>query len=205
MKRYLRDLQAAFAEVFAHLSYLTLAGVLATAAFLFAVWFPNFELIGEIFSAPDASAAAKLQIVLSLLGGIVTNFSLLSAASTVAVTVLFGINVAMVVYLLKQKRAAAAGQNIAIGTGGVASGALGIGCAACGSFAASTVLSFFGAAGALAILPWQGEEFGMLGVMLLAVSVSLMSKKIAAPASCEPSPAPAKRIESASASGCDRC
>lgn len=187
MKRYLRDIRAACAEVFARFSYLALAGVLAAAAFLFAVWFPNLELIGELFGTPDVPAATKLQIVLSLLGGIVTNFSPLSAGYTIAIAVLFGINAAMIVYLLKQKRATAAGQNIAIGSGGMASGALGIGCAACGSLVLSTVLSSFGAASVLAFLPLQGEEFGILGVVLLLVSVAFMSRKIEAPISCQPS------------------
>jgi hypothetical protein len=198
MKRHLRDIRAACAEVFARFPYLALAGVLAVAAFLFAVWFPNLELIGEIFGTPDVPAAIKLQIMLSLLGGIVTNFSPLSAGYTVAIAVLFGINTAMIVYLLKQKRAVAAGQNIAIGSGGVASGAIGIGCAACGSLVFSTVLSSFGAAGALALLPLQGEEFGILGVVLLLVSIVFMSRKIAAPVSCQPSPAtPGKPAKSA--------
>jgi hypothetical protein len=198
MKRHLRDIRAACAEVFARLSYLALAGVLAAAAFLFAVWFPNFELIGEIFGTPGVPATTKLQIAFSLLGGIVTNFSPLSAGYTVAIAVLFGINAAMIVYLLKQKRAVAAGQNLAIGAGGMASGAIGIGCAACGSLVFSTVLSSFGAAGALALLPLQGEEFGILGVVLLLVSVSFMSRRIAASVICQPSPAapskPAKSV-----------
>lgn len=189
MRSYLSDLRTAFVEVFARFSYIVLASTLALAAFLFAVWFPNFALIGDVFGAPGVSLTAKLEFALSLLGGIATNFNPLSAGYTVAIAVLFGINTAMIAYLLKQKRAAAAGQNLAIGSSGLASGALGIGCAACGSLVLSTVLSSFGAAGALALLPLQGEEFGILGTVLLLASVSLMSKKIAAPISCEPSPA----------------
>ena len=191
MRRYLSDLHAAFARVFARTGYVLFAGALALAAFLFAVWFPNFALMGEVFSTPDVALSAKVRFALSLLGGIVTNFNPLSAGYTVAIAVLFGINATMIVYLLKQKRAVAAGQNLAIGSGGMATGALGIGCAACGSLAVSTVLSTFGAAGALALLPLQGEEFGILGAVLLLVSVSLMSRKIAAPVSCElPAPDP---------------
>jgi hypothetical protein len=205
MRSYLGDLSTAFIHVFAHAGYIALASALALAVFLFAVWFPNFALMGDVFSTPGVALTAKLQIALSLLGGIVTNFNLLSAGYTVAIAVLFGVNAAMIAYLLKQRRALAAGQNFAIGSGGMASGALGIGCAACGSLVVSTALSSFGAAGALALLPLQGEEFGILGAVLLLVSVSLMSKKIAAPISCEPSPARAKQHEPAIASRRDRC
>jgi hypothetical protein len=184
MKRHLANLRAAFGQVFAHASYLALAGALATGAFLLAVWFPNLGLIGEVFSASNAPLAAKLGIALSLLGGIGTNFSLLSAGYTIAIAIFFGVNGAMIVYLLKQKHVAAAGQNIAVGSGGVASGVLGIGCAACGSLILSAAFPSLAAAGALAVLPLNGAEFGILSVALLGASLLLISKSIVEPAAC---------------------
>ena len=194
MRNYLKNLQTAFSEVFANTSYIALASTLAVGAFLFAVWLPNFGLIGEVFSTSSAPLAAKLKVAVSLLGGISTNFSFLSAGYTIAIAALFGMNLAMVVYVLKrtrlrrgfggQARASLGGQNLGAGIGGIASGALGIGCAACGSFILSTALSSFGAAGALAILPLRGGEFGILSVALLAFSLILISKKIAAPLTC---------------------
>lgn len=184
MTRHLKNLRAAFGQVFAHPPYLALASALSIVGFLFAVWFPNLGLIGKVFAGSNAPLAAKLSVALSLLGGIGTNFSLLSAGYTIAIAVLFGITTAMIVYLLKQRQVAAAGQNIAIGTGGVASGVLGIGCAACGSLILGAGLPFLGAAGALAMLPLNGAEFGILGVALLFVSLLLISKKIAEPIAC---------------------
>jgi len=185
--RHLKNLRAAFGQVFAYPSYIALAGVLAIVAFLLAVWFPNLGLIGEVFSGSSAPLAAKLNVALSLLGGIGTNFSLLSAGYTISIAVLFGMNAAMIVYLLRQRRAAAAGQTIAIGSGGVASGAIGVGCAACGSLILGAALPSLGAAGALAVLPLNGGEFGILGVALLFLSLLLVSRRISAPLVCEPS------------------
>ena len=194
MKENTKNLRVAFGEVFANSSYIALASTLAIAAFIFAVWLPNFGLIGEVFSTSSAPLAAKLKVAISLLGGIGTNFSFLSAGYTIAIAALFGINLAMIVYFLKrtrlrqgfggQARAGLSRQNLAAGVGGIASGALGIGCAACGSFILSTALSSFGAAGALAILPLRGGEFGILSVVLLAFSLILISRKIAAPLTC---------------------
>lgn len=178
MKRHLNSLRHALPQVFARFSYVALAGILAIMAFLFAVWFPNAALITAVLGSSSASAVAKLSILLSLLGGIWTNFSLFSASYTVAIAALFGINAAMIVYLLRQKHLTAAGQNLAIGTGGMASGVLGIGCAACGSLTASAALSFFGGAGAIAMLPLNGGEFGILSVALLSISVLLISRSI---------------------------
>ncbi len=218
MKESLKNLQMAFSEVFANTSYIALASALAVVVFLFAVWLPNFGLIGEVFRTSSAPLAAKLKVAISLLGGIGTNFSFLSAGYTIAIAVLFGVHIAMVTYFLKrtrlrasfaematkaeqgsrlpdlpdrqaggQARARLARQDIASGFGGAASGVLGIGCAACGSFILSTTISSLGAASAIAILPLRGGEFGILSVVLLLVSLVLISKKIAAPLICKPS------------------
>lgn len=187
MRNYLNNLARAFGEVFENTPYIALASALAIAAFLFAVWLPNLGLLTDIFTTSSAPLAAKLKIAVSLLGGIRTNFSILSAGYTIAIAVLFGVNIAMVVYFLKRKRNLLAKQEMAAGVGGIASGALGIGCAACGSFILTTALSSFGAAGALAILPLRGGEFGILSVALLLVSLLLISRKIAEPLVCNPS------------------
>lgn len=182
--RRLQNLRTAFAQVFSRPSYVAFAGVLAILTFLLAVWFPNFGLIGEVFSGSDAPLAAKFGIALSLIGGIGTNFSLLSAGYTIAIAVLFGLIAAMIAYLLKQGRVGAAGQNIALGSGALASGVLGVGCAACGSLILAAAVPSLGVAAALAMLPLNGEEFGILSVILLWVSLLLVSRNIAEAVVC---------------------
>ena len=184
MVSHLKNLRVAFGQVFTYPPYIALAGALAILAFLLAVWFPNLGLIAQVFSGSNAPLAATLGIALSLLGGIGTNFSLLSAGYTIAIAVLFGLTTAMIAYLVKQRRIAAAGRNIAIGSGAVVSGVLGVGCAACGSLLLGAVLPSLGAAGALAALPLNGEEFGILSVALLFVSLLLISKNIAESIAC---------------------
>ena len=182
--RHLQNLRTAFGQVFSRPLYVVIAGVLAILTFLLAVWFPNFGLIGEVFTGSDTPLAAKLGIALSLLGGIGTNFSLLSAGYTIAIAVLFGLTAAMIAYLLKQRRVGAAGQNIALGSGALASGVLGVGCAACGSLILAAAVPSLGVAAALAMLPLNGEEFGILSVALLFASLLLISKNIAEPIAC---------------------
>jgi len=182
--RHLRNLRAAFGQVFADPLSIALASVIAILVFLLVVWLPNLGLIAQVFWGSNAPLAVKLGIALSLLGGIGTNFSLLSAGYTIAIAVLFGLTAAMIVYLVKQRRIAAAGRNIAISSGAAVSGVLGVGCAACGSLLLGVVLPSLGAAGALAVLPLNGEEFGILSVALLFVSLLLISKNIAEPIAC---------------------
>ena len=185
MSGYLKDLRFALARVFAFPAYLAFAGVVALGAFLLAVWFPNLGLIAEVFRGSQAPLGAKLGIAVSLLGGIATNFSLLSAGYTVAIAVLLGASTAMIVYLLQQRRLASAGRNIAVGSGGAASGALGIGCAACGSLVLGAAAPF---AGALAALPLAGGEFGIASVVLLSASLLLVGRSIARASACSLAP-----------------
>lgn len=188
MKGGLKNLHRVFGEVFIHTSYIALASVFAIAAFFVSVWLPNFWLISEVFGTESAPLATKLKITLALLGGISTNFSFLSAGYTIAIAVLFGMNVAMVVYFLKRTCTGLGGQNLTAGVSGIASGALGIGCAACGSFLLTSILPLFGASWLLSYLPFTGREFGILAVILLLTSLYLTAKKIQNPAVCRINP-----------------
>lgn len=190
MKRHLKNLRVALGQVFAHPSYLAFAGTLAIVAFLLAVWLPNLGMLAGIFFESGVPLSAKLGIALSLLGGIGTNFDPVAAGYTIAIAVLFGISAAMILYVLKQRQVTAAGQNIAIGSGAMASGVVGIGCATCGSLILGGVVPFFGTAGALALLPLNGAEFGFLSVAMLFVSLLLISRNIAEPGACALARAP---------------
>lgn len=184
MKSHWNNIHTAFGEVFAHTGYIALASVLALIAFALAVLLPNFELIFGLFSNSSAPFATKISIVLSLLGGIVTNFSPLSAGYTIAIAVLFGVNIAMVVHLVRTRRRLGK-KTVAVGIGGFVSGLFGVGCASCGAFLLTAILSSFGAMGLLIYLPLRGGELSLIGVALLIISLALISKKIAQPLICK--------------------
>lgn len=172
-------------EVFARPAYLGLAALIGLAAFVAQLWLPNYRLLGAVFAAPEAAFALKAQLLASLLGGIFTNFDAVAAFSAVAVPLLFGVDIAMIVYFLRRRRARLPRGEIAASVGGAASGAVAAGCAACGSFLLITILSFLGASGALTLLPLKGGELGLLSIALLLLSIFLIARKIVAPAVCE--------------------
>lgn len=183
--RPIQTIVEASKEVLARPAYLGLAATIALTAFLASLWIPNFRLIGAVFTTPAVAFGIKLQLLGSLLGGIATNFGALAAFSTAAIPVLFGVDIAMIAYFLRQKRARLPRGEIAAGVGGAASGAVAAGCAACGSFLLAAMLSFLGASGALALLPLKGGELGLLSIALLLLSIFLIARKIAAPVVCE--------------------
>ena len=175
----------ALQKVFQKPTYVFLALSLSAMMFAFAAWLPNIRLITSVVNSSDASFSQKLGIPLSLLGSISTNFTLLSASYTIAISMLFGVSMAMMIYFLRRKISEVKKSGIATGFLGVASGVLGVGCAACGSFLLTSGLTLIGAGSILAYLPLAGGEFGILGVILLSVSIYLVAKKIQNPAVCK--------------------
>jgi hypothetical protein len=175
----------ALQKVFRKPVYVVIALVVSVSVFVLAVWLPNIRLVAGIVSSPDVPFLSKLELPLSLLGSIATNFTVLSASYTIAIAVLFGVNLAMVMYFLKRKISEVKQTEITTGFLGIASGVLGVGCAACGSFLLTSGLSLVGASGILAFLPFAGAEFGIIGVILLSVSVYLTAKQIQNPAVCK--------------------
>lgn len=185
MRSYLTSIKQSFTEVFGHTSYITLASALVLFAFTFAVWLPNIGFIMNIFTTSSMPFVEKMKITFSLLGGIGTNFTIISASYTILISILFGIVIAMLLYSYRKKQAQIGGNLLTIGFGGISSGVLGVGCAACGSFVLTSVLSFIGAGGALALLPLRGGEFGILSALLLLLLVFIISKKNFGPMVCE--------------------
>lgn len=172
-------------KIFSQIKYTTIAIVTSVVVFTFAVWLPNFRLIIEILFNSSASSIEKINIIFSLFGSIQTNFSIVSASYTIAIAVLFGINVALIIYYIRDRRNANIGSGTTLSAGGLISGIFGIGCASCGTFVIGALLSIFGASVLLSYLPFGGEEFGFLGVGLLIYSSYLILNKISKPLVCE--------------------
>jgi len=175
----------ALQKVFRKPQYTLIALTTSAAVFAFAVWLPNLPLIVRIMGHPGVSFWQKLDLPISLLGSIVTNFTPLSASYTIAIAILFGINVPMIIYFLRRRVDEVKQAGLATGLFGITSGVVGMGCAACGSFLLTSMLSLVGASGILAFLPLNGGEFGILGVILLGASLYTTAKKIQNPAVCK--------------------
>lgn len=176
---------AALQKVFQNARYALLAFVVSIGVFVLALWLPNMRLIVSMMGHPGIPLAQKFDLPISLLGSIVTNFTLLSALYTVAIALLFGMNVAMITYFLRRRIDDARQAGLGTGFLGIVSGVLGMGCAACGSFLLTSALSLFGASWLLSYLPLNGGEFGVLGVILLVISLCFTAKKIQDPATCD--------------------
>jgi len=178
----------AFKRVFKEPWYLFLAVITSSIVFLFSVYFSNLGLIRKVVFSMHASFAEKLDLLTELLLGIYAANRPLAVFTIIGVSVLFGINLSMLVYMLKRNRQMGAvrqkGRGALSAIGGLFGGILGLGCAACGSLILTPILAFFGAVGILALLPLGGSEFGLVAMLLLGISIFLLSKKINDPLIC---------------------
>lgn len=92
----------------------------------------------------------------------------------ILIAVLFGIALAMAVFLFRKNRAEAGG---ATGSSffGAVFGAVASGCPVCGAW----ILPLLGIAGSLAVFPFQGLEIKVLAVLLLLFSISQSARSLA--------------------------
>lgn len=149
-----------------------LTTILALSAFVVG---QNFALAEFALTAP-LGFEDRATILLGLYPFLGTNYGLLAEVLLVAVAALAGVDVAMVVYHFREhgvQITEGSGGNSASGGSavGLALGALGAGCAACGSAILAGVLSLFGVAGAVTLLPFDGLEFSLLALVTLLLSI----------------------------------
>jgi len=104
----------------------------------------------------------------------------------VLISLLFALNLVLLVFYIRKIKSILKGNRRihAVGIGGLVSGLLGIGCAACGSVVLTSILSSIGASGLLLLLPLHGSEFGILGVLLLCMSIYVLVRRIQQPLVC---------------------
>ncbi|MFT7644806.1 MAG: uncharacterized membrane protein YjfL (UPF0719 family) [Candidatus Paceibacteria bacterium] len=172
-------------RVFRHVRYILGATGVAFTVLSAALLLPNLSIIIQVVFSGSVSFGTKISFVVSLYGSLFTNFTLLSAFFVVLTAVFFGINIALLTYYIRRRQIKNHNTTHHLSSiGGLLSAALGIGCVACGSVVLTSVFGLFGAGGLLLLLPFNGAEFGMLGILLLLFSIYYLIRKIQDPIVC---------------------
>jgi len=163
--------------------YVAIAVTVALAVTAFAAWLPNLGLVYKTVLSSTMTVGEKSNLLFALLGSLKTNFTPLALAITLFTAVLAGIQTSLLSYYLGQSFKL----NQALGTStlGVVSSMLGIGCASCGSVALTSFLGLGASASLLIFLPLKGQEFGILGIVVLIMSILHTVKKINQPILCK--------------------
>lgn len=170
-------------QVYKKPGYAILTIVVAGLVLLFSIWLRNSTLIAYVISSELFSWGAKIKILWKTLGSFNTTFTVANRIVILVLTLLGGINISFLVFYLKNKAevlkmAGTSGLGLVIGF-------LGIGCGACGSVILTSIFGLTFATGFIGFLPLQGLEFGLLGIVLILISIYLLAKKINQPNICK--------------------
>lgn len=172
-------------RVFRNARYTQLAIVVTFIVLSVAILLPSRDIVWQVFSSRLLGVGDKFAFLGSMYGLIASNFTIYSAVFTIVASFLFGINIAFLVYYIRRRQVGSHGRAAEWNSlGGLVSGVLGVGCAACGSIILTSFLTALGAGGLLLWLPLHGAEFGLLGIVLLSVSIYQLAKRINDPLVC---------------------
>ena len=171
-----------FKRVFKKPGYVILSVLVSGLILLISIWLSNSALLSYIFSSELFSWGAKLKILWTSLGTLNTNFNTANRILIIGLALLGGINVALLVFYIKNrakvlKTAGMSGLGLGVGL-------LGIGCGACGSVILSSIFGLTIAVGFIGGLPLKGLEFGLVGIILILISIYVVAKRISQPEVC---------------------
>lgn len=129
----------------------------------------NVDLLVDVILLGNLPIGDRLSVLWHLYPFAGNAYPLGASVLLVWTASLVGVDIALVTYHVREHGLAA--REGSAGLTGVVLGTLGAGCAACGSALLAGLLSLFGAGGALALLPLDGLEFALLGLLALVLSI----------------------------------
>ncbi len=169
-----------FGRIFMKPRSLLLALGIAFLVLTVLIFVPNRMLLYFGLGNGGGGVAAELSFIVSFYGSLLTNFTPLAAVVAVLTSLLIGLNVTLLMHYIRQMRGNGRTALLVSGlsVGGFVSAVFGIGCAVCGSIILTSLLSIIGATSLLLWLPFGGEEFSFLAILLLLYATSVLLRKI---------------------------
>ena len=146
------------------------------------VFLPNVAFVQWIMTTPLLALGRKASLLFGMYSSFQTNLTPYEQVTTSIIAVLFALNISMVVYYFKSRIAEYRGTGL--GFAALIFGVLGIGCTSCGSVILSAVLGFAATAGILRILPFHGDEFALISIVLMVASSVILARKMSKPFVC---------------------
>lgn len=146
--------------------FAVIAGIVGLSVFVLT---QNPSLVGDVIVGGALPVSNRVAVLLGLYPFLGTSYGVAQGLALLLVSALLGIDLAMVAYHVREH-----GLSLESGSGsalGALLGTLGAGCAACGPAVLVGILSLFGAAGALTLLPYDGLELTALAMVALVLSI----------------------------------
>ena len=168
----------AFQSVFRDTRYVAASVLISFFMFFIFILVNNFSTFVTVLGL---HSSAKLMIDVVTNGAVnILDYSAALFVSIIAVSILSGMTISMIIYQVRFTRSFGGKRNLA-GFGGIFGGAFSSACSAC----STTLISIFGVAGGLAILPLKGLEFSLPSIGILVVSMYFISKGLVESGRCQ--------------------
>jgi hypothetical protein len=140
------------------------------------LWSFNVDLLIFIFLKSPLSLGEKILFLFNGYASLFTNLDAWPAVMMVLLSVLFGINGAIFIYLVRRTaKLADSGKGIAASVLGL----VGAGCGVCGTGILGPVLAGLGAGASASLSMWLGLSAQILGIILLKYSIFGLSVRAA--------------------------
>jgi hypothetical protein len=164
----LRNSFVSVAKVYKRPSYILLAVVGVFFASGLILWSLNLGLVGYILFQAPLTIGGKINFFLDIYKEIYTTYTSIQGTGIVIFSFLFGINLGVLVYVLKHKGFQAIPKKS--GVGGLMFAVLGGGCIACGTSLIAPLLATLGATTAPFVRD-LATIFNLIGSLLLLYSI----------------------------------
>lgn len=150
-------------------SYLLFSLLVSAGALGVILWSLNFNLLGYIIFQAPLDLFQKAHFLLQIYGSIITNYQNTQALTMVVFSVLFGLNLSMLVYVVRngRKQALKSGKS----TGGLVFAVIGSACAACGVSIVGPLAALVGATATTALVSHVSTIANTLAIILITYSL----------------------------------
>lgn len=160
--------------VIGHPTYAALALVVALVALTGFVAGLNGQVLRDLVVGGSLPPAGRLRVLFGLYPFLGTQYPPAEATLLLFVALLTGVDVVLATYHFREHGFAL--HQGGAGAVGIALGALGAGCAACGSAVLLGLLSLLGVSVSLLWLPLDGLEFALLALVALTLSIHWLAR-----------------------------
>lgn len=164
-----------------HPGYAFLAAAISIVFYEIIFWLLNVGLAQYLLTSPFLTLGDKLELVIGSYTGIFSPPFARLAVTLFAVSVLQGIAVAAIIYIMRRERAVSGGMAKQLGGTGAAGlfAVLGLGCAACGTSLITPLLTFFFASSSIALAEAVGFYAALIALAASVVTVYTTGYRLA--------------------------
>jgi len=159
-----------------HPQYILYALLFAFVGLGILLWTFNIGLLWYGLSEAPFTILERVTFIGGIYGGIFTNFDSIEAIGLIIFAMLFGINIACLVYVLKSQGKII--KNSAKSSAGLLTAIIASGCAACGTSILTPILISLGATSSIALSRSIGVIISYLSIVLILYAVYGLGKVI---------------------------